>query len=146
MAGRWTAADVPDQTGKTAVVTGANSGLGLVIARELARAGARVVMACRNVAKGERAAAEVGPPARVEELDLASLQSVRAFAERLPADGFESQIGTNHLGHFALTGLLLGRLRTAPDPRVVTMSSGAHRIGRINFEDLHGGRRYNNWL
>ena len=167
MAGRWTAADVPDQTGKTAVVTGANSGLGLVIARELARAGARVVMACRNVAKGERAAAEVGPPARVEELDLASLQSVRAFAERLPeervgllvnnagvmapprrltADGFESQIGTNHLGHFALTGLLLGRLRMAPDPRVVTMSSGAHRIGRINFDDLHGGRRYNNWL
>jgi len=163
----WTADEIPDQAGKTAVVTGANSGLGLAIARELARAGAGVVMACRTVAKGEQATAQVGPGARVEQLDLASLQSVREFAERLAddridllinnagvmapprrltADGFESQLGTNHLGHYALTGLLLAKLLAAPAPRVVTMSSGAHRVGRINFDDLHGERRYNNWL
>jgi NAD(P)-dependent dehydrogenase (short-subunit alcohol dehydrogenase family) len=167
MAGRWTAADIPDQTGKTAVVTGANSGLGQAIARELARAGATVVMACRNVTKGEQAATRVGPGARVEQLDLASLANIREFSERLAgqpvdllinnagvmapprrltADGFESQLGTNHLGHFALTGLLLPRLLDAPAARVVTMSSGAHRAGRINFDDLQGERRYNNWL
>jgi NAD(P)-dependent dehydrogenase (short-subunit alcohol dehydrogenase family) len=167
MAGRWTAADIPDQTGKAAVVTGANSGLGLAIARELARAGATVVMACRSVTKGEEAATRVGPDARVEQLDLASLANIREFSERLAgqpvdllinnagvmapprrltADGFESQLGTNHLGHFALTGLLLPRLLAAPAARVVTMSSGAHRAGRINFDDLQGERRYNNWL
>jgi NAD(P)-dependent dehydrogenase (short-subunit alcohol dehydrogenase family) len=164
---KWTAADMPDQAGKTAVVTGANSGLGLVISRELARAGATVVMACRNVKKGERAAAEVGKRAQLEALDLADLDSVRDFAgrlsearvdvlvnnagvmappRRLTADGFESQFGTNHLGHFALTGLLVPKLLAAPEPRVVTMSSGGHRMGRINFDDLHGERRYNNWL
>ena len=163
----WTAADIPDQAGKTAVVTGANSGLGLAIARELGRAGAAVVMASRNVDKGEQAAAQVGGAARVEQLDLASLRSVREFAarlaeeridllinnagvmappRRLTADGFESQLGTNHLGHFALTGLLLPKLLAAPGPRVVTMSSGAHRVGRINFDDLQGERRYNNWV
>jgi NAD(P)-dependent dehydrogenase (short-subunit alcohol dehydrogenase family) len=167
MPGRWTTAEMPDQTGKTAVVTGANSGLGLSIARELARAGAKVVMACRNVEKGKQAAASVGSQARVEQLDLASLASVREFAERLDdervdvlinnagvmapprqltVDGFESQFGTNHLGHFALTGLLLSRLLGASDPRVVTMSSDAHRIGRIRFDDLQGARAYNNWL
>lgn len=167
MAGRWTAADIPGQTGKTAVVTGANSGLGLAIARELARAGAKVVVAVRNREKGEQAAAHVGHGARVEQLDLASLASVREFAERLPAerldllinnagvmapprrltaDGFESQFGTNHLGHFALTGLLLPVLLAAPAPRVVTMSSGAHRAGRIQFDDLQGEGSYNNWL
>jgi NAD(P)-dependent dehydrogenase (short-subunit alcohol dehydrogenase family) len=167
MAGRWTTADMPDQTGKVAVVTGANSGLGLVISRELARAGAGVVMACRNLEKGERAAAQVGERARLEQLDLADLENVRNFAgrlsedrvdllinnagvmappRRLTADGFESQLGTNHLGHFALTGLLLPKLLAAPEPRVVTMSSGGHRMGRINFDDLHGERRYNNWL
>jgi NAD(P)-dependent dehydrogenase (short-subunit alcohol dehydrogenase family) len=165
MAARWTGAAMSDQTGKTAVVTGANSGLGLTIARELARAGAMVVMACRNVQKGEQAAAQIGSAARVEQLDPASLTSVRDFAgrlleervdllinnagvmappRRLTADGFESQLGTNHLGHFALTGLLLPKLLAARAPRVVTMSSGAHRMGRINFDDLHGERRYNN--
>jgi NAD(P)-dependent dehydrogenase (short-subunit alcohol dehydrogenase family) len=164
---KWTVADMPDQAGKTAVVTGANSGLGLVISRELARAGATVVMACRNVDKGERAVAEVGDGARLEALDLADLESVRNLAgrlseervdvlinnagvmappRRLTADGFESQFGTNHLGHFALTGSLLPKLLAAPEPRVVTMSSGGHRMGRINFDDLHGERRYNNWL
>jgi NAD(P)-dependent dehydrogenase (short-subunit alcohol dehydrogenase family) len=174
MAGKWTAGDIPDQSGRIAIVTGANSGLGLVTARELARAGATVVVASRDVAKGERAASEIleaAPKASVtvSELDLADLDSVRAFAERVGAerervdllinnagvmapprrltnDGFESQLGTNHLGHYALTGLLLGKLLAAERPRVVTLSSGAHRIGRINFGDLQGERRYNNWL
>ncbi len=167
MADRWTAADIPDQTGKIAIVTGANSGLGASIARELARAGASVVLAVRNVAKGQEVAAEMGGRARVEQLDLADLASVRAFAEhfsddhvdllinnagvmapprRLTADGFESQIGTNHLGHFALTGLLLGKLLAAGAPRVVTQASGAHQFGRINFDNLQGERRYINWL
>jgi NAD(P)-dependent dehydrogenase (short-subunit alcohol dehydrogenase family) len=171
VAAKWTAADIPDQTGRTVVVTGANSGLGAAITRELARAGATVVMACRNTDKGEQAASDIRaqvPEASLEvrALDLADQSSVRAFAEshtsvvdvlinnagimapprRLTVDGFESQIGTNHLGHFALTGLLLPRLRATPQPRVVTMSSGAHRIGKINFDDLQGERRYNNWL
>jgi NAD(P)-dependent dehydrogenase (short-subunit alcohol dehydrogenase family) len=168
MAGKWTAADIPDQSGRLAVVTGANSGIGLVAARELARAGAHVVLACRNPEKGRNAAATI-PAGEVEvrQLDLASLRSVRSFAEelgaervdllvnnagvmapprRLTEDGFESQFGTNHLGHFALTGLLLGRLQTAQEPRVVTLSSGAHRIGTMHFDDLMGERRYNNWL
>jgi NAD(P)-dependent dehydrogenase (short-subunit alcohol dehydrogenase family) len=172
MAG-WTAADIPDQCGKVAVVTGANSGLGLVIARELARAGAVVVLACRNTVKGERAVSAIvaelpEADARVAELDLASLASVRAFAERfasghdrldllvnnagvmapprrLTEDGFESQFGTNHLGHFALTGLLLARLLAAPLPRVVTQTSGMHRAGTVAFADLQGARSYNNW-
>ena len=174
MADGWTALDVPDQTGKIAVVTGANSGLGLATSRELARAGATVVLASRDPGKGERAIEEIGrsvPGAKLElrELDLADLASVRRFAERFAAehesldllinnagvmapprrltkDGFESQFGTNHLGHFALTGLLLGRLLAAVEPRVVTVSSPGHRIGRINFDDLQGERRYNNWL
>jgi NAD(P)-dependent dehydrogenase (short-subunit alcohol dehydrogenase family) len=163
----WTTADIPDQSGKTAVVTGANSGLGASIARELARAGADVVLAVRDTDKGDRVASEIGDRARVEQLDLADLASVRALAERLAepkldllinnaglmapprrltADGFESQIGTNHLGHFALTGLVLPKLLAAPAPRVVTQASGAHRAGRINFDNLQGDRRYNNWL
>ncbi len=168
MAGRWTAADIPDQSGRLAVVTGANSGLGLATARELARAGASVVLAVRNMDKGQRAAAEVGERARVEQLDLGDLGSVAAYAERFAsehgrlellinnagvmapprrttADGFESQFGTNHLGHFALTGRLLPTLLKAEQPRVVTLSSGAHRMGQINFDDLQGERRYNNW-
>jgi NAD(P)-dependent dehydrogenase (short-subunit alcohol dehydrogenase family) len=162
---------MPDQHGRVAIVTGANSGLGAAIARELARAGATVVMAVRNREKGERAVEEVRshvPDAALElrDLDLGDLASVRAFASqhqgrldllvnnagimapprRETHDGFESQFGTNHLGHFALTGLLMPRLLEAPEPRVVTQSSGAHRIGRINFDDLQGERRYINWL
>jgi NAD(P)-dependent dehydrogenase (short-subunit alcohol dehydrogenase family) len=167
MAGRWTADDMPDQSGKLAVVTGSNSGIGLVAARELAGHGAKVIIACRNLEKGEEAASTLPGEREVRELDLADLSSVRAFAEGLPGDkldllinnagvmapprrltkdGFESQLGTNHLGHFALTGLLLPKLLAAPEPRVVTVSSGAHRIGTIHFDDLQGERRYNNWL
>ena len=174
----WTAADIPDQSGRTAVVTGANSGLGLVTARELARAGATVVLACRNLEKGQQAltdvqqAAAADAPPRLEALDLSSLDSVREFAERLGAslsrldllinnagvmapprrltkDGFESQLGTNHLGHFALTGRLLGLLSAWPagsDTRVVTLSSLAHRFGKIKFDDLQREHGYNNWL
>jgi NAD(P)-dependent dehydrogenase (short-subunit alcohol dehydrogenase family) len=158
---KWTAADLPSQEGRTIIVTGANSGIGLVSARELARAGAHVILAVRNVAKGEAAAAEVGHGAEVRALDLASLASVRSFAEGVrgpvdvlinnagvmavpesrTADGFEMQIGTNHLGHFALTGLLLDRITD----RVVTVSSGAHRIGKIRLDDLNWERGYRRW-
>jgi NAD(P)-dependent dehydrogenase (short-subunit alcohol dehydrogenase family) len=174
MADKWTAADMPSQSGKAAVVTGSNIGLGFADARELARAGAKVIMAVRNTQKGESAASEIraaDPDADVvvSQLDLADLASVRRFAERFGAeqdrldllinnagvmapprrttvDGFESQFGTNHLGHFALTGLLLGRLLKASEPRVVTVSSPGHRIGTIDFDDLQRERRYNNWL
>ena len=173
MSEKWTAADIPDQAGRTAVVTGANSGLGLVAARALAGAGADVVLACRNTEKGEAAVASIrtAVPAAtvaVEPLDLSSLASVREFAERFgadrdgldllinnagvmapprrqTADGFESQFGTNHLGHFALTGLLLGRMQGREDARVVTVSSGAHKFGRIRFDDLQGERAYRRW-
>jgi NAD(P)-dependent dehydrogenase (short-subunit alcohol dehydrogenase family) len=168
----WTAADIPDLSGRAAIVTGANSGLGRSTAWELARHGADVIIACRDTQKGEEAATRIRddvPDAalRVEQLDLANLDSVRSFADglseasvdllinnagvmapprRLTKDGFESQFGTNHLGHFALTGLLVGRLLASPEPRVVTLSSTAHRIGRINFSDLQGERRYIAWL
>ncbi|MDX6676685.1 MAG: hypothetical protein QOE31_737, partial [Solirubrobacteraceae bacterium] len=143
---RWTAADLPDMTGRRVVVTGANSGLGAIAARELARAGARVVLAVRDTARGEAAAATMPGSTEVRALDLADLASVRAFAdgwdgpldvlvnnagvmalpERRTADSFEMQIGTNHLGPFALTNLLL------PDitDRVVIVSSFAHRYGK----------------
>ena len=165
----WTAERIPDQTGRTIIVTGANSGLGLATTRQLARRGARVIMAVRDQAKGARAVAQLSdsqPGARLEvrRLDLADLDSVRAFAARLHADqvpvdvlvnnagvmtpphslspqGQESQFAANHLGHFALTGLLLDLLH-GPDPRVVTVSSGLHRGGRIHYEDLTGARRY----
>jgi NAD(P)-dependent dehydrogenase (short-subunit alcohol dehydrogenase family) len=170
MAGKWTEKDIPDQAGRLAVVTGANSGLGYWTARALAGAGATVVLAVRSAVKGEKAAAEIRSvtrgDARVVELDLADLASVRAFPERLGADrvdilvnnagimaaprrltkdGFESQFATNHLGHFALTGVLLARLLAAPEPRVVTESSGLHRSGTINFDDLQGERSYRRW-
>ena len=168
MSTKWTAEQIPDQSGRTAVVTGANSGLGLSTARELARAGAHVVLACRNLEKGEAALQEVGSGAELEQLDLASLESVKAFAERflashdgldllinnaglmapprgVTADGFELQFGTNVLGHFALTGRLLRALEGREDGRVVTLSSGAHKIGRINFDDLQSERRYSRW-
>jgi NAD(P)-dependent dehydrogenase (short-subunit alcohol dehydrogenase family) len=158
---KWTAADIPDQGGRTHVVTGANSGLGAVIATELASAGAHVIVACRDIHKGERAAAQMTGNVEVRPLDLADLSSVRQFAAglgdiavlvnnagvmatppRRTKDGFELQIGTNHLGHFALTGLLLGRI----SDRVVTMSSFAHRMGRIDLEDLNWERRrYGRW-
>jgi NAD(P)-dependent dehydrogenase (short-subunit alcohol dehydrogenase family) len=173
MAEKWTAADIPDQAGRTAMVTGANSGLGLAAARALAGAGAAVVLACRNLEKGEAAVASISaelPDASLllEELDLSSLASVRDFAARFEAerggldllinnagvmapprrqtaDGFELQLGTNHLGHFALTGLLLGGMQGREDARVVTVSSTAHKFGRINFDNLQGERRYFRW-
>ncbi|HEY5431549.1 MAG TPA: oxidoreductase [Solirubrobacteraceae bacterium] len=175
MAGGWTAADIADQAGRQMIVTGANSGLGLATARELARAGAGVILACRDLTKGEqaltqvRAAASDAASVRLEQLDLADLASVRDFAARVAGDpghldvlinnagvmapprretvdGFESQFGTNHLGHFALTGRLLALLSAAPAPRVVTLSSAAHRMGSIKFDDLQRRRGYNNWL
>ncbi len=162
---KWTAADLASQEGRTIVVTGANSGIGKVAAGELARAGANVILACRNRAKGDAAAAEMTGAVEVRELDLSDLDSVRAFAEGVegPLDvlinnagvmapplqrtkqGFELQLGTNHLGHFALTGLLLDRLLAAPAPRVTNVSSGAHRIGRMNFDDLQSERKYHRW-
>jgi NAD(P)-dependent dehydrogenase (short-subunit alcohol dehydrogenase family) len=173
MSKKWTPEQIPDQTGRTAVVTGANSGLGLVSARELARRGATVVLACRNAEKGADALQEIAqaaPGAQLElaSLDLSSLASVEAFAEhfrsthtgldlllnnagvmapprRVTDDGFELQLATNHLGHFALTGRLLGAMEGRPDARVVTLSSLAHRMGRIDFEDLHSERRYSRW-
>jgi NAD(P)-dependent dehydrogenase (short-subunit alcohol dehydrogenase family) len=165
----WSTADIPDQSGRRAIVTGANSGLGLIAARELARKGASVVLACRNMEKGEAALTQVraagGRDAELARLDLGSLASVREFAESQErpldlllcnagvmapprsetADGFEQQIGTNHLGHFALTGLLLDRLKAADAPRVVSTSSNGHRMGRIDFDDLQGRRRYRRW-
>jgi NAD(P)-dependent dehydrogenase (short-subunit alcohol dehydrogenase family) len=170
---QWTAERIPAQNGRIAIVTGANSGLGLVTARELARKGARVVLACRNTAKGQAAVAEIVsavPDAQLEleALDLGSLGSVAAFAERfrsthegldllidnagvmapprqVTADGFELQLGTNHLGHFALMGRLIGTMQGRQDARVVTLSSNAHKMGRINFDDLQCTRRYNRW-
>ncbi|MGV9413031.1 oxidoreductase [Nocardia sp. NPDC003693] len=157
----WDFADIPDQTGRTIVVTGANSGLGKVTAGALARAGAQVIMACRNEIKARGVADEIGHGAQVRRLDLADLASVREFADSLDAvdvlinnagvmgvpagrtvDGFETQFGTNHLGHFALTGLLLDRIRD----RVVTVSSGLHAIGKIDLADPNWERRrYQRW-
>lgn len=175
MAGRgWTVRQIPAQDGKTVVITGANSGIGLQAAVELARAGARVLLGCRNYAKGEAALDRLrrevpGAKAELWELDMAALASVRAFAaafaeggtaldvlvnnagvmalprREVTADGFERQFGTNHLGHFALTGLLMPQLLRAPAPRVVTVASLAHRNGTIDFENLQSERRYRPW-
>lgn len=170
----WTADDLSDLSGKRIVVTGGNSGIGFQAAREFARKGASVVLARRSIEKAQAAAAQITaalPHAVVEamELDLASLESVRNFARsfctkhrnlhvlcnnagvmalphRRTADGFEMQFGTNHLGHFALTGLLLDRLFRTEGARVVTVSSSAHRMGRIIFDDLQGERFYSEWL
>jgi len=149
-------------TGRTVVITGSTSGIGRAAAAELARAGARVVMAVRNTSRGQEVAAEIGGDVEVRHLDLTDLSSVRAFASgwegaidvlilnagvmAVPAgrtkDGFETQIGTNFLGHFALAGLLIDHVRD----RVVTLSSGAHRMGKINLEDLNWERRkYQRW-
>ncbi|MFE7229958.1 oxidoreductase [Streptomyces sp. NPDC057596] len=168
----WNTHDIPDQSGRTAVVTGANSGLGLVTARELARKGARVVLACRSEARGSAAADRVTrevPDAEVEFalLDLGDLASVREFADAYPyerldllvdnaglmappygttADGFETQFGVNHLGHFALTGLLLPRLLDTPGARVVTVSSMMHALANVDLHDLNSERRYRRWI
>lgn len=167
---KWTADSIPDLTGRTIVVTGANSGLGLATTRELARHGAHVVLAVRDETKGRRAVAEIStaqPGARLElrRLDLADLDSVTAFAAGMQdsalqvdvlinnagvmgpphtrnRDGQELQFASNHLGHFALTGLLLDQLQTRHDPRVVTVTSDLHRGARINFDDLTGVRTY----
>ncbi|KAA1250873.1 SDR family NAD(P)-dependent oxidoreductase [Mycobacterium simiae] len=158
----WTAADLPSFTGRTVIVTGANSGLGAVTARELAHRGAKVIVAVRNLGKGQAAAQQMTGDVEVRELDLQDLSSVRDFANgveqahilvnnagimatpySLTIDGFESQIGTNHLGHFALTNLLLPKL----SDRVVTVSSILHWMGRINLDDLNcKSRRYSPWL
>lgn len=160
MAG-WTEQDIPDLTGRTIVLTGANSGLGEAATRALAEHGARVVMACRNASKAEAVAARMPGEVSVRPLDLADLSSIRAFAnvtgdvdvlinnagimavpKSRTADGFEAQFGTNFLGHFALTGLLLPKI----SGRVVTLSSTAHRIGRIDLADLNWHtRRYRRW-
>jgi NAD(P)-dependent dehydrogenase (short-subunit alcohol dehydrogenase family) len=161
----WTAADVPDQSGRTAVVTGATAGLGLETAKVLAGRGASVVLACRDLDKAERAAAHISADVQIVELDLASLASVHAGADEIRAtrsrldllilnagvmdvphrrteDGFELVLATNHLGHFALTGRLLDRLLATAGSRIVTVSSVAHRRGRIRFDDLQSERTY----
>ena len=169
----WTEADIPDLSGKTVVITGANSGLGLMAADALAAKGAQVVLACRDQAKGRAAEAEIrgrhaGAKTALMSLDLSSLADIRRFADavqaahpridvlmnnagvmalpyRKTADGFEMQFGTNHLGHFALTGLLLDRMLKTDGARVVTVSSGAHRMGRIRFDDPQWEQGYRKW-
>jgi NAD(P)-dependent dehydrogenase (short-subunit alcohol dehydrogenase family) len=162
MTGGWDLGDIPDQRGRTVVVTGANSGLGRATAAALAQSGAHVVLAVRDTERGQRAAAGMAGSTEVRSLDLADLASVRAFAQAWEGsldvlvnnagvmavprgrtvDGFETQLGTNHLGHFALTNLLL---RHVAD-RVVTVSSAAHRYGRIDLDDLNWEqRRYRRW-
>ncbi|MFD2080615.1 NAD(P)-dependent dehydrogenase, short-chain alcohol dehydrogenase family [Actinopolymorpha cephalotaxi] len=169
----WTADQIPDLTGRTAVVTGANAGLGYHVALELARYGAAVVLACRDLRRGEAALARIRrelarPAVELRPLDLGDLSSVRGFAadvtaehpsldllvnnagimalpRALTVDGFERQLGVNHLGHFALTGLLLPALLAAPEPRVVTVSSQMHAMGTIDFDDLMSERRYGPW-
>src|SRR5262245_36275124 len=159
---KWTAKDIPDQTGRTILITGANSGLGVRSAEALAAKGARVLMACRNAEKAAAAregvaAVATGPAPEVVPLDLADLDSVASCAEQLRSaeshldvlmdnagvmalptreqtkQGFEMQMGTNHLGHFALTGRLLPLLLAAAAPRVVSVSSQGHRPGRIRW-------------
>ncbi len=171
---QWSAEGMPALDDRIAIVTGSNSGLGLETARALAGCGAHVVLACRDTEKARGAEQEIARAAgranavSTLPLDLASLASVRAFVEsfrarhdsldllvlnagvmaipeRRTADGFEMQLGTNHLGHFALGGLLLDRLLATPGSRVVSVSSSAHRIGRIDFDDLQGERRYGPW-
>lgn len=164
---------VPDQTGRTALITGANSGIGFHTALRLAQAGARVVLACRNPDKAADAVARItaeAPEAEVDvvALDLSSLDSVRAASAAVhdrydglhllinnagvmaiprseTTDGFETQFGTNHLGHFALTGLLLDLVVAAPDSRIVSVSSTAHKMGKMNFADLQGAQKYRKW-
>ncbi|HYO17848.1 MAG TPA: oxidoreductase [Dermatophilaceae bacterium] len=168
----WSSSDLPDLTGRSIIVTGANSGIGFEAATALAASGAAVTLAVRDAGRGGAAAERIrasGARAEVEvaRLDLADLGSVREFAaawtsahpegldilinnagvmaipRRVTADNFEMQLGTNHLGHFALTGLLVGSIR--PGGRVVTVSSNAHRLGRMNFDDLQSEQSYQKW-
>jgi NAD(P)-dependent dehydrogenase (short-subunit alcohol dehydrogenase family) len=169
-AGRWTAADIPAQHGRTAVVTGASSGLGFATALLLARSGALVVLACRDLVRAEHAAARiraavVDARVAIQLVDLGSLASIKGAADQLRAryaridlpinnaglvsrrrrlteDGFESHFGVHHLGHFAFTGLLLEPVLAATGSRIVTVSSLSHRIGRVHFDDLQLRRRY----
>jgi NAD(P)-dependent dehydrogenase (short-subunit alcohol dehydrogenase family) len=166
----WTTADIPDQTGRTAVITGANTGLGFETAKTLAAKGAHVVIAVRNTDKGKQAATQIGHDVagkvEVQELDLTSLDSITSASEDIKkhfdkidllinnagvmttpkgntADGFELQFGTNHLGHFALTGQLLEKMLDVPGARVVTVSSYGHKLGgAIHFDDLQWEHRY----
>jgi NAD(P)-dependent dehydrogenase (short-subunit alcohol dehydrogenase family) len=172
--GNWTERDISDQSGKTFVITGGNSGIGWEAGRMLAEHGAHVILACRNADKAKDAVASIektavkGAKVEAMSLDLASLSSVERFAgelsgkvERLDAllnnaglmalpygktaDGFETQLGVNHLGHFALTGRLLPLLKKTPGARVVSVSSQAHRMGKMNWDDLMSERRYEKW-
>jgi NAD(P)-dependent dehydrogenase (short-subunit alcohol dehydrogenase family) len=166
----WTTENIPDQSGRVAIVTGANSGIGYETARALAKKGATVIMACRNQGKGEAAAQQIlneQPKGHVEmmHLDLGDLDSVRAFADEFkqhydrldllinnagimhPPFGktrqdFETQFGVNYLGHFALTGLLLDLIVRTPHARIVTVSSVGHRLGRIDFDNLNAEKGY----
>ena len=167
----WNLGDIPDQSGRVAVVTGANSGLGYATARGLALRGARILLACRSEQRGAEALARLrsevpGALAEIRPLDLADLASVRSFAAGYDADrldllinnagvmavpyaktvdGFETQFGVNHLGHFALTGLLLPQLLATPGARVISVSSSMHRMGNVEFHDLNSERRYRRW-
>ncbi len=173
MSAKWTQANIPDLTGKVIVVTGANSGLGFECARTFAGKGAVVVLAVRSMSKGETAQAEIlqahpGAALDVMRLDVGDLSSVRAFAGAFKAkydrldillnnaglmaiprqetvDGFEMQLGVNHLGHFALTGLLLDMIVKTPNARIHSVSSTANYIGSINFDDLMGKQNYSRW-
>ena len=173
MSARWTEADMPDQTGRTIVITGANSGIGFEAARALAEHGGTIVLACRNRAKADAAVAAIhgtAPDANLEvlELDLADLDSVAMAAEKFLANhdrldllinnaglmalphqttvqGFEMQFGVNHLAHFALTGRLIERLTATPGSRVVSISSNGHKLGSIHFDDLQSEQKYGPW-
>ncbi|KAA3655738.1 MAG: SDR family NAD(P)-dependent oxidoreductase [Chloroflexi bacterium] len=167
----WTVNDIPDQTGRVAIVTGANSGIGYETARALAQKGATVILACRSLPKGETAVSQIRqetPTANLDlmQLDLSDLSSVRQFVQEFKEqykqldllvnnagvmvppftktkDGFELQFGTNHLGHFALTGQLLDLIIRTPNARVVNVSSMAHKMGQIDFENLNAEKNYN---
>ncbi len=172
MSEQWTTTDIPDLTGKIMIVTGGNSGIGYDVAKEFARKGARTILACRSMEKAQTALSQIqaeipNAPAEIMQLDLASQASIRQFAGEFKAnygrldvlannagimmvpygtteDGFERQFGTNHLGHFALTGLLLDTLLATPGARVVNVSSAGHRMGKMDFDNLmyEGGEDY----
>ena len=171
MSKNWTVNDIPNLSGKVALITGANSGIGYETAKALAEKGTHVVMACRNMDKAEQAKSDIRQSVSngeltIIQLDLADLDSVKSFTEKFKAeysqldylinnagvmippftktkDGFEVQFGANHLGHFALTGHLLDLLQATPQARIINVSSAAHRFGKIDFENLHAEKGYN---